>query len=247
MLPACTDFALNPALDPVALAADFARHKRAQIPNFLAESCVKALRSHLESSARWRHLFNNGDRNIEVHCAEWDALPDCKRDEVDEILAQAAAYDFQYRYDTIRIDEALEPARVDDPLEQFATFMTSPAVLDLLMRITGSQDLAFADCQATRYRRGDFLTPHDDMVDGKHRNFAYVLGLVSPWLPRWGGLLQFVGEDGGIDTTIVPRFNSLTLFAVGQSHFVSQVASYAPVPRVSVTGWLRTQRPDPAS
>ena len=101
----------------------------------------------------------------------------------------------------------------------------------------------YADCQATRYRSGDFLTPHNDELEGMHRRFAYVLGLTPDWLPRWGGLLHFVDAKGRVDETITPRFNALSLFAIGQSHYVSQVSTYAPVPRISVTGWLRTKRP----
>lgn len=237
------DFALDPALDPAALAAEYGRRNRLQIADFLCESSANALRAHLERTALWRHLFNHGERIVEVDSAEWDALPAPERAQVDNVLERTAAYDFQYRYDTIRVDERLDPASAQDPLEEFAAFMASPPVLEILMRITGSDDLAFADCQATRYRRGDFLTPHDDQVDGKRRQFAYVLGLTDPWLPRWGGLLHFVSADGGIDATIVPRFNALSLFAVGQSHFVSEIATCAPHPRLSVTGWLRTERP----
>lgn len=239
------DFALNSALDFEALATEFRRNSRLQIPNFLENSSAEALRSYLECSSKWRRLFNHGERIVEVDSGEWDGLPVSEREKVAEVLEQTAAYDFQYRYETIRVDECLDPESADNPLEQFAVFMASPPVLDMLMCMTGSDDLVFADCQATRYRRGDFLTPHDDEVDGMNRRFAYVLGLIDPWLPRWGGLLHFVSECGGIDATIVPRFNALSLFAVGQSHFVSEVATFTPLPRISVTGWLRTKRPEP--
>ena len=90
---------------------------------------------------------------------------------------------------------------------------------------------------------GDFLTPHNDEYEGMNRKFAYVLSLTPNWLPRWGGLLHFVDSSGGVEDTVVPRFNALSLFAIGQNHYVSQVATYAPVPRISVTGWLRTRVP----
>lgn len=53
-----------------------------------------------------------------------------------------------------------------------------------------------------------------------------------------GGLLNFTDEKGEMSQIMVPRLNALSLLADGQMHFVSQVASYVPVPRVSVTGWL---------
>lgn len=239
-----TRFELNPNLPTAALAGRFAGLGRLQIEDFLAPDCASQLRSWLEASDRWRHIFNADDRTIEVPGADWDATPDANRVSVLNVIDEAAAYDFQYQYDTIRVpDRPDDRASATSPLDGFAEFLSSPPVLDLLMAITGSDDLVYADCQATRYRSGDFLTPHNDELEGMHRRFAYVLGLTPNWLPRWGGLLHFVDAKGGVDETITPRFNALSLFAIGQSHYVSQVATYAPIPRISVTGWLRTKLP----
>jgi SM-20-related protein len=141
-------------------------------------------------------------------------------------------------------DLAADRAKSNTLLDRFALFLSSGAVLDTLTQLKGSDDLGFADCQATRYRPRDFLTPHNDELEGMNRRFAYVLSLTLNWLLRWGGLLHFVDDKGGVDETITPRFKALSLFAIGQSQYVSQVASYAPVPRISVTGWLRTKVPD---
>ena len=239
-----TRFELNPNLPTAALAGRFAGLGRLQIEDFLAPDCASQLRSGLEASDRWRHIFNAADRTIEVPGADWDGTPDANRVSVLNVIDEAAAYDFQYQYDTIRVpDRPDDRASSTSPLDGFAEFLSSPPVLDLLMAITGSDDLVYADCQATRYRSGDFLTPHNDELEGMHRRFAYVLGLTPNWLPRWGGLLHFVDAKGGVDETITPRFNALSLFAIGQSHYVSQVATYAPIPRISVTGWLRTKLP----
>jgi Rps23 Pro-64 3,4-dihydroxylase Tpa1-like proline 4-hydroxylase len=185
-----------------------------------------------------------GERAIEVPSADWDSTDPAKRASIMRGINEVAAYDFQYQYDTIRVpDRADERVTSDSLLDRFAKFLSSETVLGTLMQITGSNDLLFADCQATRYRPGDFLTPHNDELEGMNRRFAYVLNFTDGWLPRWGGLLHFVDAKGGVDETIAPRFNALSLFAIGQSHYVSQVASYAPVPRISVTGWLRTKLP----
>jgi Rps23 Pro-64 3,4-dihydroxylase Tpa1-like proline 4-hydroxylase len=239
-------FALNPRLDVGMLAERFAASGRLQIAEFLVPESVSRLRSHLEQSKAWRHLLNSRDRSYEFASADWDALPEVERKQVLSAIDESAAYDFQYQYDTIRVDErAQQQAKPNNPLEEFAQFLSSSAVLQVLMRITGSNDLVFADCQATRYRPGDFLTPHNDHLDGMQRKFAYVLSLTPDWLPRWGGLLSFVDQTADVEATITPRFNALSLFAVGQSHYVSQVATYAPIDRISVTGWLRTQAPGP--
>jgi Rps23 Pro-64 3,4-dihydroxylase Tpa1-like proline 4-hydroxylase len=238
------DFALNPQLNLARLADRFASFGRMQIADFLTQDSANRLRDYLELTDRWRHLFNSRERTWEIPDADWEAMPRDKRDELLSVIDEGAAYDFQYQYDTIRVpDRAAERATSNTLLDQFGEFLSSPPVLDVLMRITGADDLLFADCQATRYRSGDFLTPHNDELDGMHRRFAYVLSLTPDWRPRWGGLLHFVDSTGGVEDTVTPRFNALALFAIGQSHYVSQVATYAPAPRISVTGWLRTEVP----
>jgi Rps23 Pro-64 3,4-dihydroxylase Tpa1-like proline 4-hydroxylase len=237
-------FELGSGVDIQALARSFATSRRIQISNFLASDAATELCGYVEQSDDWRHLFNSGSRYHEVSCNEWDALKDSERNKVLKVIAEAAAYDFQYQYDTIRVAEDPAQRRTSNTmLDRFAQFLSSKDVLRPLMEITGSDDLVFADCQATRYRPGDFLTPHTDELDGMDRKFAYVLSLAPFWLPRWGGLLHFVGADGGVEETFTPRFNTLSLFSVGQSHYVSQIATYAPVARMSLTGWLRTKAP----
>ena len=237
------EFELNPSLPIASLAKQFAACGRLQIADFLTSDSATALGSYLEQSERWRHLFNLDERTVEIPSADWDSTPDPQRNKVLTVIDQAAAYDFQYQYDTIRVPDRPDERSASDLVDRFAIFLSSAPVLELFMRITGSNDLVFADCQATRYRSGDFLTPHNDELDGMHRRFAYVLSLTPDWLPRWGGLLHFVDSAAGIEETITPRFNALSLFAIGQSHYVSQVATYAPIARVSVTGWLRTRVP----
>ena len=235
---------INSDLPVRSLAARFGSFGRVQIEDFLARDCAMALRQHLELGCEWRHLFNVDEQSVEVPSDDWDSTPELNRERVSRIIDEGAAFGFQYQYDNIRaVDAPSERTRSSRLLDRFAQFMSSPTVLDLLMRVSGTDDIVYADCQATRYRAGDFLTPHNDELEGMNRRLAYVLSLTEDWQPRWGGLLHFNDGRGGIEETFPPRFNALSLFAVGQSHFVSQVASYAPVPRISVTGWLRTQAP----
>lgn len=237
-------FELNPQLRVAALTEGFASSGRLQISDFLTSESAHQIRRHLSTSDSWRHVFNVQDQTIELPSVDWDLTENAKRAPILRSIEAVAAYDFQYQYDTIRVPDRAQERRSDSLLDRFAQFLSSQAVLDTFMRITGSTDLVFADCQATRYRTGDFLTPHNDEFEGMNRRFAYVLSLTDGWLPRWGGLLHFVDDKGGVGETITPRFNALSLFAIGQSHYVSQVATYAPIPRISLTGWLRTKVPD---
>ncbi len=121
-------------------------------------------------------------------------------------------------------------------------FINAPPFLDLMRRITGDAAIDYADGQATLYRAGDFLTTHDDAVEGKNRRAAYVFGFTPGWLTDWGGLLAFPDSQGHLSEAYLPGFNTLNLFRVPMRHAVTQVSGFVAAPRLSVTGWLR-QKP----
>jgi len=109
-----------------------------------------------------------------------------------------------------------------------------------MREVTGLNDIAFADAQATLYRPGDFLTTHDDKTGGHKRRAAYVLNMTPGWCPDWGGILQFFDERGNVSQGFVPAFNALNVFRVPAEHAVSQVALFGGF-RYSVTGWLHAR------
>ncbi len=63
--------------------------------------------------------------------------------------------------------------------------------------------------------------------------------MTRDWDPDWGGLLQFYDAEKNVEQVFVPRFNTLSLFTVPQSHAVSAVAPYAPVGRLAITRMVR--------
>jgi len=237
-------FKINPNLDIAALRQRFQREARVQIDDFLAPDAARALQQELSESSEWRHVINGADKVFEIPADKFDALDPAFMAQLNESTHRAAAHGFQYQYDSIRVTDSVgERLASSRALGRFATFLSSESALSQFREIAGGAPIAFADAQATRYRPRDFLTRHDDAIAGKDRVLAYVLNLVEEWRPEWGGLLSFVGDGDRIAEMFVPRFNSLSLFAVGQQHFVSPVADYAPLPRISVTGWLRTRVP----
>jgi SM-20-related protein len=244
MSAAASPLALNPNLDIDALRLRFSRGGRIQIPDFLTPASSEILRRDLLADARWRRVIKGGDKVFEIPAADFQRMPAAERQPIDAAIEAEAARGFQFRYEAIRVPDAPSArAGLDGSLIAFAALMGSAPVLDLLGAITGIGPLAFADAQATVYRPGDFLNRHDDDVAGKNRKLAYVLGLAPDWRPDWGGLLMFEDGQGGIVETIVPRFNALSLFSVPQPHSVSCVAPFAPEPRLSITGWIRSELP----
>ncbi|MGH8398608.1 MAG: 2OG-Fe(II) oxygenase family protein, partial [Gammaproteobacteria bacterium] len=70
-----------------------------------------------------------------------------------------------------------------------------------------------------------------------------VLNLTKDWQADWGGLLQFLGEDGKVVDTFFPSFNSLMLFQVPMWHHVSYVTPFAGHGRYAITGWGMSKPP----
>lgn len=235
-----TDFALHPSIDATAIAHRFAREQRVRIAPFVRDADATRLAAALSARDDWRQVVNSGEKVMEFAARDLAALAQAQRERLDDAIHAAARDGFQYRYESLRVpDDAGARNALADPLADFATFMSSPSVLALLASVIGVDDLALADAQATIYRPGDFLTAHDDAVDGKHRRAAYVFGLTPRWRAEWGGLLLFHDAAGSAVEGFIPGFNALTLFAVPQTHSVSLVAPFAGGPRLSVTGWLR--------
>jgi Rps23 Pro-64 3,4-dihydroxylase Tpa1-like proline 4-hydroxylase len=233
-------YRLNPALDPDALARRFRRAGRLNISDFLDAEGAARLHALLRGSDEWRLVLNQGDKVFELDRPTQAALDPAAKAKLEAAVHAAARYDFQYMFESIRLPDEEEARRArGDDLAAFASFMSSPEVVGFLRQVTGRGGIDFADAQATAYGLGHFLSAHDDAVEGKNRHAAYVFSLTPAWRPEWGGLLLFHGEDGHVAEAYVPKFNSLTLFAVPQPHSVSMVAPFAAARRYSVTGWLR--------
>jgi SM-20-related protein len=123
------------------------------------------------------------------------------------------------------------------PIGRVTEFLQSRAFLDFGEAVIG-EPVAGVRVQASHYRKGDFLTVHDDSHGRDRRLAAFTLGFTRGWRPDWGGQLLFHDDSGDVVRGFAPRFNVLTVFRVPQAHSVAPVAPYAAQPRLSLTGWL---------
>ena len=232
--------ALNPKLDAAALAERFARERYVQVQDFLTEDAASTLHAALRARQDWRQVLNTSSGFVELDRPTRAGMSAEQANALDNAVYAQARTGFQYRYETIRVPDAgSERAAQDDAVFAFAQFLSEGAGRDFLRTVTGFGDVAFADAQATAYSPGDFLTGHDDRIEGKNRRAAYVFSLNPVWRIEWGGLLLFHGADGHVERGLMPTFNSLNLFAVPVMHSVSEVTRASPYRRYSVTGWLR--------
>ena len=235
-------FRLNPALDPAALGRAFAAGRRLQIRDFLHPDDAAALHAECRAREDWRQIVNSGDKVWDLDRPTRAAMSAAQREALDQAVFAGARAGFQHRYEAIRVpDGRAERETSEDLFAKFALWLSQGEARDFLRAVTGRAEMNFADAQATAYGPGDFLTGHDDAVEGKDRLAAYVFGLTAQWRAEWGGLLLFHDIAGDIEQGLTPRFNSLNLFAVPQLHSVSMVTRAAPFRRYAVTGWLRSR------
>lgn len=234
---------LSPRPDLDDLKVEFVSRGAVSIRDFLTPSDARELASELASADDWLEIFRAGEKVYEMPHLHFLGLPATEQRKLREMVEDAARSGLQYRYRSIRVDEAAAGrTRRGLVLDKFADLLNAPPTIAMLRAILGQNAIGFADAQATDYRAGDFLTTHDDAVEGKNRQAAYVFGLTERWQADWGGLLLF--EDGDRIEGFVPDFNVLRIFKVPRRHHVSYVAPWVEARRLSVTGWLRAGVPN---
>lgn len=231
---------LAPRNDLAMLTARFREHGRVVIPDVLGGTFADDLYQCLNGWQQWALVTVVAGVHRNFDSAKMDSLEPAKRAELDELICVEARSGFQYIYDRYPLADPGHRPSLDNPLLLRAhDMLNSQPFLDRVREVTGINRIRFADGQMTRYRRGNYLTLHNDYDEGKNRLAAYVLSLTRDWLPDYGGQLQFIGDDGRVAEALVPGFNTLTLFKVPTQHLVTQVAQHVQVSRLSITGWLR--------
>ena len=230
---------LAPRPDVAALAERFASTGTVSVPVLLPDEDAQELVQELAASKLWLEIFRAGGKVYEMPSTEFVALDQRRKDDLRRMVENAARGSLQYRYRAIRVSEDPAARRARGmAVDRFADFLNAPGTLELLRAVVGEPAIDLVDAQATDYRAGDFLTTHDDAVEGKNRLAAYVFSLTSAWQADWGGLLLF--ERGPQVAGFIPDFNALRVFTVPSRHHVSYVAPWVDARRLSITGWLRT-------
>lgn len=227
------------AADRAALGARLASTGRVQIPDVLDDASAAMLLDEARLRTPFQTVTLGGKGHVDLPAAWLEGLTPAQRTDMGRAAQEAAAERFHYLYDNHPLWDLDEAGRLDGVWKAWLAFANSEAFLEPMRAITGERRIAFADAQVTRYRRGHFLTAHDDGIEGKNRYFAYVLNLSPRWKIEWGGLLMFHGDDGHVAEAFLPNFNSLNLLRVPALHSVSQVSLFAGDDRLAITGWLR--------
>jgi len=239
MQPANNIYDLNSDLQPMDLRLKFAQAQRMQIPNFFPEQTAKEVEAELKA-LDWRLVLNEAGKHFDIHVSQIEALGAQKTALIIDSAKARAANGFQYLYENYPIADMQASGNLKSAcLSKLYRTMNEQTILDFLNQVTDA-GVSFCDMQATCYRAGHFLTRHDDGNIGKNRKFAYVYSLCPDWQAEWGGQLQFLNEEGNVEASFIPQYNTLSIFSVPYPHHVSQVSEFVNVPRMSITGWFRT-------
>jgi SM-20-related protein len=227
-------------LDRKLIASVYARAGRIHIRPIFSHASAEAIHRCLATEIPWQLHLNDGDRPINLAAAQFEELPAADRTRFLQSVYAAAGQRFQYLFNSFPVSDIHERGEHHALyVMRLYEFLNSNEFLTFAREVTGVPSIALADAQATLYRPGHFLTHHDDLIKDKKRVAAYVLSFTPRWVSDWGGILQFIAEDGHIAEGYTPTFNALNLFKVPQLHAVSYVAPFAQAGRLSVTGWLR--------
>lgn len=232
---------INSELDVGRWRDELAARGRAQIDGFLQPEAALALHECLQREVPWTLAYKDGPEPAVLAHEPWTALDAAG---VDAVLARChahGAHDYAFAYESYMMVRAYKEGR--DPgllLHRVLEFLNSPDFIAFARALTGHASIRRANAQATRYGPGHFLRQHNDFDADEGRQFAYVLNLTREWHPDWGGLLQFMDDGGRVIDTLLPRWNTLSVFRVPAHHCVSLVAPWAREPRLAITGWLLT-------
>uniref|UniRef100_A0A1I8I517 uS12 prolyl 3-hydroxylase n=2 Tax=Macrostomum lignano TaxID=282301 RepID=A0A1I8I517_9PLAT len=233
------EFSLNPALSSPEFIADFSSRYSAAA-NYSDPGGAFDLYGKPFVCARLRRLLASESALTSVASAA-ERLAYTRRSSDLHQLAQSG-------------DLADAATRAPKILRQFRSFLLD-SVRPWLQRLIGLQlsDVEI-DVTCSRYGRGDCLLCHDDRMLGRRVAFVWYL-VDSGWSDSDGGALELLGAqsgDGGppeqVAASLLPERDSFVFFEVSRQsyHQVAEVTSIDKV-RLSVHGWFRFPRGDPAA
>lgn len=213
-----------------------------RIANFFPDDIANEL-AQLFEALPWElaYLMDASPKKIKVEELQRQG-PQAQAELFARIRRYASENAFSFAYDTYMLVTKYIENNLQQPLlRRYVEMLVEPSFVQFMRDLTGDQGIIKADAQASRYLPGHFLSTHND--DGSNVNHsrvaAYTLSLSKNWQNEWGGILHLLDDEKAIQHSLVPEFNTLTVFKVPRMHFVSQVANYCPKPRHSIVGWFR--------
>jgi SM-20-related protein len=228
-----------PRADLELLRAEYQRHRRVLVPQLLAAPLLQALHARILDWPEWALVTRLSGEHRTFDSQAMDRVDAATRAAFEAHVAAEAQRGFQYLFERYALVDRGDAGQLADPvLSEVYRALCSEDLLSLVRQISGETDIARIDGQLTRYRRGHFLSAHDDAAPT--RRVAYSLNLSANWPAAQGGGLQFLDAHGEALCSWAPQMNALSLFAVPQPHRVEAVSADAIGSRFAITGWFHS-------
>ncbi|KAJ1737628.1 putative component of NuA3 histone acetyltransferase complex [Coemansia sp. Benny D160-2] len=201
--------------------------------------------------------------SIAPFCSE-ELLQGVRREMMERLhFTQKETDIFKYHQsgDLANLDGLPEDERQQLPcLQRLRDAIYSQQFRDLVSHVTGCGPLSGSrtDMSTNRYKQGDHLLLHDDVIGD--RRVSYIIYLADPeindgrgWAPEDGGHLELYPRASetswapAVSPTrrLAPRWNQMVLFTVlpGESHHSVEEVAGAGKERLSIQGWFHFPQP----
>jgi hypothetical protein len=150
------------------------------------------------------------------------------------------------RHRRVHIPEFLTPesanrlheicARGEQPVPKFvADLFTDADFLFFVRAIIASPAVSVSDAKSLRQAAAK-TSSGDSYSVPKSAAAGFEISLSKAWRADWGGVLVFLGEEGNVVEGYSPAFNALNIFSTAQPFLITQVATFAAAPRLSIVG-----------
>ena len=211
----------------------FLDKSRIKITSFLTPEFLQVLSKHIITEKKWKLATG-----IDANKYEKDVTPQNEKANALQIKNVANAFgQDRFSYIFYRGFSGKNMSICEFTIRKV---LGSPEFIEFLNSITGLGLTQLTTLFLSKYKSGNFLSPHSDKGNGR---LAFVLNLSMGWKPQYGGNLHFMNEDRTeIIETVVPEYNSFYVFYVpegnGIPHFVGHVVPGVKLLRYAVTGWF---------
>jgi len=172
---------IRPNAETQASARTFAADGVVQVTDFLADASATAV---AELLGRLPYIIVTADEQGQTLAVNDEAVRRFGEAQIRKLLGDSVArsargFGFLHQSYALQDEYARAP---NDPARPVTEFLQSRAFLDVGGAIIG-REVTGVRVQASRYRKGDFLTLHDDTHRTDVRLAAFTLGFTKGWRP----------------------------------------------------------------
>ena len=233
------DFSINSYITPVdendmtVLKETFSKNNRLKINDFLLSAFANSLYAHAVAEKNW--VLSTGINKNKYEKSDTTQFDKINRLQLKNVSEAFGKDEFAYGF--YRTMNNNVPNYIEYTVRKV---IGSDEFIKMLNDITDLGLTKLTTLFMSKYKSGNFLSPHSDKGNGR---LAFVINLSKFWKPQYGGALHFLNDERTeIIDTFVPDFNNLVIFYVpepnGIPHFVSHVCPNVKPSRYAITGWF---------